>query len=120
VSTVYQIINTVEAMDASNDLTVDAVISLMLVEKWRHFPDENLDLSELTNEDRAIVRAWARLNIEDYSHKHQVIKDMSELFPGFSKLGILTLLDSYEFNQQWIPTTTYPPLADWERELLEY
>jgi len=120
VSTVYQIINTVEAMDASNDLTVDAVISLMLVEKWRHLPDENLFIDELTNEDRAIVRTWTRLNLEDYSHKHQIQKDMHELFPGFSRLGILTLLDSYEFNQHWIPVTTYPALADWERELLEY
>jgi hypothetical protein len=120
VSTVSQIINTVEAMDASNDLTVDAVISLILVEKWRHFPDENLFVDELTNEDRAIVRAWTRLNLEDYSHKHQIVKDMVELFPGLSKLGILTLLDSHEFRQHWIPTMNYPPLADWERELLEY
>src|SRR6188474_949244 len=106
-------------MDRQGDLTVDAVISLMLVEKWRHLPDENLFIDELNNEERAIVRTWTRLNIEDYSHRHQIVKDMVELFPGFSKLGILTLLDSYEFNRVWLKPTN-PPLADWERELLEY
>ena len=120
-STVFQILNTVEAMSDNDDLTVGSVVSLMLVEKWRRHYDENLRFDELTSEEKEIIFVWLSFNSLDYSHKHQIVKDMRELFDGLSEDAIHEFLN--RTGQQWIkPLDEYlnQGLADWERELLEY
>jgi hypothetical protein len=99
-STVVQIINSIEHMFENDAPDVDKIVSFILVEKWNHEDYEELEYHNLTNSDLDILNGWASINSHTYDRVRDLVADMIEVFPGLSVIAASWIVAPYCGNSR--------------------
>jgi len=81
-SSVTQIVNTLEAMMDDHTTTAENIISFVLVEKWNPAPGTLLHCMDLSPEELELLHCWSKINRYQYKRILDMEKDMDEMFPG--------------------------------------
>jgi hypothetical protein len=99
-SSIDQIVNSINNLFEYGDESPERVISFILVEKWRHNEYEELEYHNLNDHEIELLDAWAKINADSYSKTRDLIRDMTELFLGLSVIAASWIVAPYRGNSR--------------------
>ena len=90
-STVKEIVNTVESLWDQADITPEDIVGIILAERWNgnRYNHEVMDLSD---DELLSLEYWITTNRNSYRRILDMSNDMDEIFPGMAPNARLQLL----------------------------
>jgi hypothetical protein len=99
-SSIDQIVNSINNIFEYGEETPEKIISFILVEKWNHNDYEELEFHNLNEWEIDLISAWMRINIHSYNKIRPLIQDIVEVFPGLSKIAASWIAAPYFGNSR--------------------
>lgn len=90
-STVKEIVNTVESLWDQPDITPENIVGIILAEKWNPYRVIAHE-ADLSFEEWDILDYWITTNRHSYTRILAMSEDMQEVFPGMDQIARLEVL----------------------------